>query len=72
MLPLVPSECGVIWNKGLCKCNEGEDPEMISSWITAGLKFNGRCPYKRPKRVRQRHREEGQVKMEAETGGLLP
>lgn len=37
-----------------------------------GSEFNDRCPYRRQKRRRQRHRGEGHMKMEAGVGVLQP
>ena len=50
-----------------------KDLEMRSSLITCvGPKTNDQCPYKRQKRTRHRHRGEGHVNTEAETGVILP
>lgn len=45
----------LFWQKGLCRCNEGMDLTMISSWMRVGLQSHDRCPSKRQQR--RRHAE---------------
>lgn len=37
----------LLWNKGLCRCNEGQDLEMRSSWMRVGPKSNDRWQKRR-------------------------
>lgn len=57
-------ECDLIYNKVLCRCNEGKDSEMRSSSSGVGSKFNGKSLKEKVKQIQTRR--EGHVKIEAD------